>query len=173
MQGWLAAAQAEKARAFVLAIDDVDASLRTAAFVRATYPDLPIYARARNRNHAYRLTDLGVRVIRRETFLSALDLTREVLRGLGLPEAEVERTVSTFRKHDERRLSEDYKHFTDVQKLQELARSDAATLEKLFSDDAAEQAKAQASDRAPQSTKERAQQAKKRQKERTDATPPG
>ena len=169
----LAAAQAEKARAFVLAIDDVDASLRTAAFVRATYPDLPIYARARNRNHAYRLTDLGVRVIRRETFLSALDLTREVLRGLGLPESEVERTVSTFKSHDERRLSEDYKHFTDVQKLQELARSDAANLEKLFSEDAEEQAKARASDRGPQSTKERAQQAKKRQKERSDATPPG
>lgn len=168
----LAAAQADKARAFVLAIDDIEASLRTAEIVRKTYPDLPIYARARNRNHVHRLTDLGVEVIRRETFLSALDLTRELLRGLGLGEQEATRAVETFKAHDERRLRDDYKHYSDMEKLQEAARSDAANLEKLFREDAEETAKAGAADAPAKRTKERAGEAKKRQqKERADADP--
>ena len=48
--------------------------------------------------------------------------------------------VATFKAHDERRLIEDYKHFTDVEKLQERARSDAARLEKLFEEDSADAA---------------------------------
>lgn len=133
----LEAAQAGKARALVLAIDDMEASLRTAMIVREHYPDLPIYARARNRNHVHRLMDLGVKVIRRETYLSALDLTRELLRGLGLPEREVRFTVETFARHDENLLTANYKFYTDEQRMMELARSDADTLAQLFAEDAA------------------------------------
>jgi len=105
----LQAAQTDKARAFVLAIDDVEASLRTAEIVRRHFPHVPLYARARNRQHALRLLDLGAAVIRRETFLAALDLSGEVLRELGLAEREVRFALDTFRAHDERRLFEDYK----------------------------------------------------------------
>ena len=80
----LRAAGADKARAFVLAIDDVDASLRVAEMVRKHFPDLPVYARARDRIHVHKLMDLGVEIIERETFLSALELTHRLLRGLGL-----------------------------------------------------------------------------------------
>lgn len=137
----LAAAEADKARAFVLAIDDVDASLRTARIVRARYPDLPIYARARHRNHVHQLMDLGVEVIRRETFESALDLTRELLRGLGEAERDVRFAIETFREHDEHRLVSDYAHYTDEQKLRDLARGDAENLAKLFDEDAMTQAR--------------------------------
>lgn len=137
----LEAAQADKARAFVLAIDDVEASIRTAEMVRARFPGLPIYARTRNRNHSHRLLDKGVKVVRRETFLSALDITRSLLRGLGLPERDIERSISTFQKHDERRLIEDYQHYTDMEKMQALARSDHATLERLFAEDSEEERK--------------------------------
>jgi glutathione-regulated potassium-efflux system protein KefB len=138
----LEAAQTSKARAFVLAIDDVEASMRTVEHLREHYPNLPIYARARNRIHAHRLMDAGVKLVRRETFLASLDLTRELLTGIGYSAKEAERTVKIFRAHDERRLSEDYKHWTDEQKLQEKARTDAANLERLFDEDAAEDRKA-------------------------------
>jgi glutathione-regulated potassium-efflux system protein KefB len=134
----LEAAQAGKARAFVLAIDDIEASMRTAQIVREHYPALPIYARARNRPHAHRLLDLGITNVQRETFRSSLAMTRQVLTGLGLPEREAERAITTFRTHDERRLIEDYKYYSNVEKLQEKARSDIARLEKLFAEDAAE-----------------------------------
>ena len=105
----LEAADAHQARAFVLAIDDVEASMRTAELVRSKYPDLPIYARARNRNHAHRLLDLGITNIQRETFLSSLDITKQLLKGLGVSDREAGRMLHTFRTHDERRLIEDYK----------------------------------------------------------------
>ena len=83
----LEAAETGKARAFVLAIDDIDASLKTAQLMRMHFPHVPIYARARNRRHVHQLMDLGVQQIKRETFLSSLALTQNVLRGLGLSEA--------------------------------------------------------------------------------------
>ncbi|HEX5998032.1 MAG TPA: monovalent cation:proton antiporter-2 (CPA2) family protein [Hyphomicrobiaceae bacterium] len=137
----LEAAQTGKARAFVLAIDEVEASLRTARMVRQHYPHVPIYARARDRRHIHQLMDEGITTMRRETFLSSLDLTREVLRGLGLPEREVRYTVDTFQSMDRRRLYEDYKNYTDVEKVQERAKSYAQELEELFAKDAAEHAK--------------------------------
>ena len=135
----LDAADAHLARAFVIAIDDVEASVRTAQIVKTTYPDLPIYARARNRAHAHRLLDIGVKYLQRETLLSAIDVTKHLLKELGVPEREAERITKTFRTHDERRLVEDYQHASDFDKLRERARSDVKTLEKLFEDDAAEE----------------------------------
>src|SRR5581483_3887216 len=134
----LDAAQTAKARAFVLAIDNVEASLRTARMVRQRYPHVPIYARSRHRRHTHQLMDLGIKVIRRETFLSSLDLTRELLRGLGLSERDVRFAVDTFMAADRRRL---YEHYTDQEKMQELAKSHTQELEELFAQDAAEQAK--------------------------------
>ena len=74
--GILEAATTQDARAFILAIDDVETSVRTAQVVRTHFPHVPVYARARNRQHVHRLMDLGIEEIERETFLSALDLTK-------------------------------------------------------------------------------------------------
>ena len=50
-------------------------------------------------------------------------------------------TVETFQAHDRRRLYEDYKHYTDLEKLQARARTYTQELEEQFALDAAEQAK--------------------------------
>jgi len=134
----LRAAGADKARAFVLAIDKVDSSLRVAEMVRAHFPDLPIYARARDRTHVHKLMDLGVTIIERETFLAALELTKDLLRGLGLKEAEVRRLVETFKRLDERRLYEDYQYYTDLEKVRANAMTQAKELEELFARDVEE-----------------------------------
>lgn len=134
----LRAARADKATAFVLAIDDVENSLRVAETVRQNYPDLPIYARARDRTHVHRLMDLGVKIIERETFLSALELTRALLRGLGLPAAEVKRLTETFKRLDEKRLYQDYQYYTDLEKVRANARTQAKELEELFARDVEE-----------------------------------
>ncbi len=136
----LEAAQTGKANAFVLAIDDPEASVRTAGIVRSNYPGLPIYARARNRNHAHRLLDLGVENIHRETLHSALLTTQDVLEGLGQPSDRARRTIALFKEHDHRRLMDDYKDFTDMEKLQAKARNNAETLSALFAEDEREEA---------------------------------
>jgi glutathione-regulated potassium-efflux system protein KefB len=131
----LRAAQADKARAFVLAIDDVEASLRVAQTVRQNFPDLPIYARARNRTHVHQLLDLGITHIQRETFLSALELTREMLVGLGLSEQEASRLTETFKRHDEARLYEDKQYWGDATVLRDKVLSSMQELEALFEQD--------------------------------------
>lgn len=142
----LQSARTDKARAFVLAIDDVEMSLKTADVVRRHFPHVPIYARARNRRHIYRLMDLGVVSTRRETFLSSVDITREVLRGLGTPEAEVRRITETFVVYDRKRLYDDYRHASDFEKLAAQMRKSAEELEALL----------QADPQPPQSDKSRA-----------------
>jgi voltage-gated potassium channel Kch len=134
----LRAAGADKARAFVLAIDDVEHSLRIAEIVRQNFPDLPIYARARDRTHVHRLMDLGVKIIERETFLAALELTKKLLRGLGIGSSETKRLAETFRRLDEKRLYEDYQYYTDFEKMRANALSQATELEELFARDTEE-----------------------------------
>ncbi|MEO1281086.1 MAG: cation:proton antiporter [Pseudomonadota bacterium] len=131
----LEAAQTSKAKAFVLAIDDVEASLRTAKFVRETYPDLPIFARARNRRHAHELMDLGIMSLERETFRSALATAGDVLVALGYSKARAGRALEIFQNHDEKRLTDDYAYASDVAKIQDKARSDADQLAQIFRDD--------------------------------------
>ncbi len=131
----LEAADLANARAFVLAIDDVEASLATAQVVKRYFPHVPIYARARNRQHAYRLMDIGVEHIEREVYLGSLELTKALLKGLGMKEAQVNYIIKTFRENDEKRLFEDYKHYTDTEKLRIQALKQSEELEELFAKD--------------------------------------
>ena len=133
----LLAARADRATAFVLAIDDVAASVRTAEVVRRHFPQVKIYARARNRQHAYQLMELGISVVWRETFLSSLDMARELLKGLGLPDFAAARTTEIFREHDEKRLYSLYGEHRNEERMRMLAKKAAEELEELFAQDAA------------------------------------
>lgn len=132
----LRAAGAADARVFVLAIDDVEASMRTAETVRRHFPGLVIYARARNRYHAHLLMELGVTHIVRETLLSSLDLSAGVLDGLGVPDAERRHTLEVFRRHDEETLKRQFAVFRDEDRLIQTSREATAELESLFEADA-------------------------------------
>lgn len=101
-------AGAEKARYFILAIDDVESSVHTAHVVRQTYPHLKILARARNRQHAFRLRDEGVQVIERETYWSSLQLAKSFLMDWGENEKSVDALIATFNKHDNETLEGQY-----------------------------------------------------------------
>ncbi len=136
----LRAAKADQAKILVLAIDDVDASLRTAKIATQYFPHLKIFARARNRKHAYQLMDLGITLIWRETLLSSLDITKGVLLSLGMSKTESERAIETFQAHDEKRLAEHHAMHNDEQKMIYLAQKAAAELEQIFEEDAADEA---------------------------------
>jgi monovalent cation:proton antiporter-2 (CPA2) family protein len=136
--GILEAAMTKDARAFILAIDNVEASVRTAEIVRQHFPHVPIYARARNRQHVYQLLDRGIINIERETFLSAVDLTRDLLRGLGMSDKRTKFIIDTFKESDEKRLYEDYKIQSDLEKLRLRALKQSQELEELFAQDVVE-----------------------------------
>src|SRR5438105_3839003 len=131
----LRAAGADRARILVLAIDDADASTRTAALAREYFPRLKIYARARNRQHAFALMDVGVTEIVRDTYASSLEIAAWVLEALGEAPATAREAVRKFRQHDEATLLAQYQVKEDETKFLATTRESAAQLEKLFESD--------------------------------------
>ena len=131
----LRAAGAATARILVLAIDDVEASLRTAVLVREQFPNLKVFARARNRQHAFALMDAGVTVLVRETYGSSLEMAGRVLEALGATPATARETVRRFREHDEATFAAQYAVKEDESKFRATTVEAARQLEKLFEAD--------------------------------------
>jgi len=82
-----------KARALVVAVDDDRAAMHLVRAARAAWPDLPIFARARDAGHAKDLSRAGATAVVPETVEASLQLGRLVLEVAGLPEDEIDRTV--------------------------------------------------------------------------------
>lgn len=105
----LEAAGARKAKYFVLAVGNVEASLKSLEIVKHNFPHLKIFARARNRGHVFELFDLGIRNVKRDTFDSSANFARELLIELGIPAERAKTVIDKFRAHDEIMLEEQYK----------------------------------------------------------------
>ena len=131
----LRAAGAEEAAAIVVAVDDVDDSMRIVELCKQHFPQIKIYARARNRRHAYRLMEMGCVQVFRESFASSLEAAEAVLVGVGFTTSSAANTVRRFRRHDEGLMEKAYSHHRDTDKLAALAREGRAELERLFEED--------------------------------------
>jgi voltage-gated potassium channel Kch len=131
----LRAAKADQAKFLVLAIDDIEASVRTAELVHKHFPTLTILARARNRFHAHLLHEQGVKLIVRETYYSSLHMAEDLLELLGLPREEIARTVAMFEKHDQALLERQFAVFRDEAKLAQTSKEAAEELKQLLEDD--------------------------------------
>ena len=134
----LRAAQVEKAELFIVATDDPETNIRTARLVRRMYPQLKVIARARNRQHAFRLMDLGADVVR-ETFHSSLEMSRMALQQLGMPEALAGQRVDRFREFDEKLLAEQHLFYDDEAAIMQNAREAQNDLDRLFEADIAQE----------------------------------
>ncbi|HST28862.1 MAG TPA: monovalent cation:proton antiporter-2 (CPA2) family protein [Rudaea sp.] len=133
----LRAAGAERAEIFVLATDDPEANLRTARLVKRAFPHLKIVARARNRQHAFRLMDLSLADddVVRETLYSSLEMTRRVLIELGLDASLAAERVEKFRVHDAHLLQTQYLVYDDEAALVQSSKDALDDLERLFEAD--------------------------------------
>lgn len=131
----LRAARADKAQIFVLGISDVALSLRCAQTVKTHFPHLRIVARARDRQHAYKLKELGVETVVRETFHSSLSLAAVVLDGIGLPFSDSQAAIARFEDHDEALMASTQHVHTDEKALISMAKSASRELEQLFEQD--------------------------------------
>jgi glutathione-regulated potassium-efflux system protein KefB len=150
----LRAARAEHAEVLVLTTDDPDANIRTARMIKRLYPHLKVYARARNRQHAFRLMDMSVEGVFRETFPASLEIGKQVLLALGQDASVVEARIRTFREHDEALLREQHLMYDDEAALMQSTRDALVDLESLFEADAASEAEAR-SDEARRSRERR------------------
>lgn len=132
----LRAAGAARARALVVAIDDIEDSLDLVETVRRDYPDLQIFARARNVTHYYQLMDRGVSMIERETFEAALQLGRTVLTaGLGHNAYRIRQAALKFRKLNIANVHAVYPYYKDREQYVSMAKQAREELEEMIARD--------------------------------------
>jgi monovalent cation:proton antiporter-2 (CPA2) family protein len=131
----LRAAHADKAEIFVLAIVNQEASLRTAEIVKKHFPHLKIFARARNRQHVYKLMDAGVDYVIRETILSSIELARNVLQGLGFTGEQSTKITDAFRAYDEDLVKKQHAIYQDEKQMIAAAKRATVELKGLFEQD--------------------------------------
>jgi voltage-gated potassium channel Kch len=131
----LDAAGARNAKLFIVAIDDEAKALQIITTVQREFPQLKILARATSRQHAYEILRLGVDQVYRETLGSALDLSVDALRELGMDERRARRAAEIFRKHDEASVRDMAKLSDDDEAYVSIARKHIENLERALASD--------------------------------------
>jgi voltage-gated potassium channel Kch len=96
----LEAAGAGSADFLIIALDNADATTHLAQTALKHFPKLRIISRARDMRHMFELRDLGVEIIERETFESALELGRAALGAITGDKELAKRSAKAFARHD-------------------------------------------------------------------------
>jgi CPA2 family monovalent cation:H+ antiporter-2 len=97
---------AESAAALVVTMDSPNATERVVAVVRQHWPSLPIYARARDVDHAMRLIRRGATHAVPETTEASLQLSEIVLMGAGVPDQTARSVVEERRQAEQAMVDE-------------------------------------------------------------------
>ena len=108
----LEAAGAAEAELLIITIGNIGKARALVTLCQKHYPHLDIAVSAADRRAAYEFMDLGINIIRRETFDSALALGCDILELLGMPTYEAHRLMRLFRRKDEEMLPELYKTYS-------------------------------------------------------------
>jgi glutathione-regulated potassium-efflux system ancillary protein KefC len=96
----LEAAGAAHADFLIITLDDPIATTKLAQTAVKNFPELRVIARARDMNHMFELRDIGVEMVERETFQSALELSRIALAAVMADAERAKRAVKRFAEHD-------------------------------------------------------------------------
>ncbi len=129
----LRTAGGDRARVIVVAIDDVEQSLKVVDLVRQHFPQAAIVARARDVTHWYGLRERGVQHIERETFESALHSGRSVLELMGWQPHAARNQALRFRRHNLELMLQMAPHRKDEKTLIALAKQGRQQLEEQWS----------------------------------------
>jgi glutathione-regulated potassium-efflux system ancillary protein KefC len=107
----LRTAGAGTARVLVVAVDDMEQSLKIVDLVQEHFPQARLVVRARNVTHYYQLLDRKVEFIERELFESSLRSARSVLEAIGWPAHEAREDAMRFRRRNIELMLETYPHY--------------------------------------------------------------
>jgi voltage-gated potassium channel Kch len=131
----LKSAGAAKAKFLVVAVDEPEKVLEIVNLVKKEFPNLKIFARARNRRHAYELHKAGVDYFRRETFDASLVMAEEVMKSLGKRAFNVRFKAQQFMLHDQRSLEESFEFFETEDDLISFSKKTVQELETILQSD--------------------------------------
>jgi monovalent cation:proton antiporter-2 (CPA2) family protein len=131
----LQSAGADKAKLLIVAVDNPETSLEIVRLAKAEFPRLKIFARARNRRHAYELSKAGVNYYKREVFDSSLEMAQQILVSLGKNDSDAHSKAIKFKQHDEATLKASFDFFDDEPELVSFMRTQRAELERILQND--------------------------------------
>ncbi|MBI5278507.1 MAG: glutathione-regulated potassium-efflux system protein KefC [Burkholderiales bacterium] len=134
----LRTAGAAQASVLVVAVDDVDQSLRIVELAKEHFPHLALVARARDVTHWNALRDRGVMHVQREVFESSLLSGRTVLEMLGYAPHEAREHAMRFRRHNLELFEKMYPHHRDRARMIAVVKQGRAQLEEQMARERAE-----------------------------------
>jgi monovalent cation:proton antiporter-2 (CPA2) family protein len=109
----LESAGVKDAKLLVLTMAEYDEALKIAAYLKKTYPNLRIAARARDTIHEFEFYKLGVKMVQREMFNSAVELGSRSLHYLGFSRYQAYRAALIFKHHENDIMQELYEHWLE------------------------------------------------------------
>lgn len=92
-----------RAAALLVTMDQPGAAMHAVRAARSEYPDLPIYARSRDEQHAHELRNAGATAVVPETLEAGLQLSSFALHAVAIPDAEI--TLLLQEEREERVLA--------------------------------------------------------------------
>ncbi len=149
----LRTAGAAKARVLVVAVDDVEQSLKIVDLARAHFLNLQIVARARDITHWNQLRDRSVTLVQRELFESSMRSARSVLELLGHSPQDADTSARRFRKHNHELLEKMHPHYRDRAKMIAATKEGRQQLEDQMTQERLERTKRNAAQSAQASNK--------------------
>ncbi|MEM9749556.1 MAG: monovalent cation:proton antiporter-2 (CPA2) family protein [Pseudomonadota bacterium] len=90
-------AGAGRAAAFLVTLDDPDIAARTVEAARESWPNLPVYVRAKDAAQAARLAELGATCVVPEALESSLQLSAQLLQALGFTQDAINQLTDHIR----------------------------------------------------------------------------
>lgn len=128
----LKSAGADTAKLLIVTVGNPETTLAIVKLAKHHFPHLKVFARARNRRHAYELHKAGVDYFKRELFDSSLTMTKEVLAFLEYTPEDIEKKAQAFQNHDERSLHQSFEFFEEEKDLINFARQAKGELEQIL-----------------------------------------
>lgn len=103
----------EHASALVVAMDNQESSVELVKYVKHTYPNVTVIARAFDRGHGYLLRQAGADIIESETYHSALEIGGHAMKAIGIHPFFTEQQKSTYRRVEDRKSNMLYEAWVD------------------------------------------------------------
>ena len=152
----LRTAGAAQARVLVVAVDDVEQSLKIVDLAHAHFPNLQIVARARDVTHWNQLRDRNVMLVQRELFESSLRSARSALELLGHSPHDADTSARRFRKHNLELFEKMHPHYQDRAKMIAVVKEGRQQLEEQMAQERLERAQRKAEQPAQASNESQA-----------------
>jgi len=138
----------------LVAVDDVEQSLKIVDLAQAHFPNLQIVARARDVTHWNQLRERNVMLVQREMFESSLRSGRSVLELLGRSPEDADVTARRFRTHNLELFEQMHPYYKDRAKMIAAVKQGRQQLEAQMARERLERTRRKAqepSDRQPES----------------------